>query len=278
MAPSPSTPRGWARDQFSLSFDDDANTLRALVQNGRRLEVLVMPRDAFDEKGKQSLDDASILIDDAYQGWVQKVRFTSRDWLLAATQSRQKNVLLAVHVPSQEVFRTQLRPGNVTRLEPMSGVGALVSMSTYERRRGRELELIPVTFEDMAPELGAALRLEGVAEGESRSHGFFFKPTEYGGMFGLPVMGGGHTRGWWGNGIANIAFFGVAPDGAISLTGAVSASADAKGECATSCVDWYGNTRPIFLGDRIFALMGAELAEVQLGKERVSVLGRVAMR
>ncbi|MEZ4409457.1 MAG: hypothetical protein R3A52_23750 [Polyangiales bacterium] len=26
--------------------------------------------------------------------------------------------------------------------------------------------------------------------------------------------------------------------------------------CVASCVDWYGNTRPIFWRDRVFALMG----------------------
>ena len=31
--------------------------------------------------------------------------------------------------------------------------------------------------------------------------------------------------------------------------------------CRASCVDWYGNARPIFIGDRVFALMGYELVE-----------------
>ena len=31
--------------------------------------------------------------------------------------------------------------------------------------------------------------------------------------------------------------------------------------CKASCVDWYGNARPIFLGDRVLALMGYELVE-----------------
>ncbi|MGZ8359789.1 MAG: hypothetical protein ACXWUX_04650, partial [Allosphingosinicella sp.] len=31
--------------------------------------------------------------------------------------------------------------------------------------------------------------------------------------------------------------------------------------CQASCVDWYGNARPIFLGDRTFALLGYELVE-----------------
>jgi hypothetical protein len=35
-----------------------------------------------------------------------------------------------------------------------------------------------------------------------------------------------------------------------------------RGQCETSCVDWYGNTRPSFLGQRLFALMGSELVEL----------------
>ena len=34
--------------------------------------------------------------------------------------------------------------------------------------------------------------------------------------------------------------------------------------CKASCVDWYGNARPIFLGDRVLALMGYEIVEGRL--------------
>jgi hypothetical protein len=32
-------------------------------------------------------------------------------------------------------------------------------------------------------------------------------------------------------------------------------------KCHASCVDWYGNARPIFVGDRVLALMGYEIVE-----------------
>jgi len=35
--------------------------------------------------------------------------------------------------------------------------------------------------------------------------------------------------------------------------------------CRASCVDWYGNARPLFIGERVFALMGYELVEGRLG-------------
>ena len=48
--------------------------------------------------------------------------------------------------------------------------------------------------------------------------------------------------------------------------GAVAArpGGSANDGCRASCVDWYGNARPIFLGDRIVALLGYEVVEAQL--------------
>ena len=45
--------------------------------------------------------------------------------------------------------------------------------------------------------------------------------------------------------------------------------------CKASCVDWYGNARPIFIGKRVFALLGYELVEGQLADGRVRERRRV---
>ena len=39
--------------------------------------------------------------------------------------------------------------------------------------------------------------------------------------------------------------------------------------CVASCVDWYGNARPIFLRGRILALMGYELVEGSIDNEAI---------
>jgi len=39
--------------------------------------------------------------------------------------------------------------------------------------------------------------------------------------------------------------------------------------CKASCVDWYGNARPIFLGERVLALMGYEIVEGRVVGERI---------
>jgi hypothetical protein len=40
-------------------------------------------------------------------------------------------------------------------------------------------------------------------------------------------------------------------------------------------VDWYGNARPIFIGDRVYALLGYELVEGRLQGDGITELRRV---
>ena len=45
--------------------------------------------------------------------------------------------------------------------------------------------------------------------------------------------------------------------------------------CEVSCIDWYGNSRPIFTRGRIFALMGTDLVEGRMERGRIAELARV---
>jgi hypothetical protein len=40
-------------------------------------------------------------------------------------------------------------------------------------------------------------------------------------------------------------------------------------------VDWYGNARPIFIGERVYALMGYELVEGRVQNDELIELRRV---
>jgi hypothetical protein len=42
-----------------------------------------------------------------------------------------------------------------------------------------------------------------------------------------------------------------------------------------SCVDWYGNARPLFVGGRVFALLGYELVEGVFKEGRIQELRRM---
>ena len=41
-------------------------------------------------------------------------------------------------------------------------------------------------------------------------------------------------------------------------------------------MDWYGNARPIFVGDRVFALMGYELVEGAVSGGQIRETGRAS--
>ncbi len=45
------------------------------------------------------------------------------------------------------------------------------------------------------------------------------------------------------------------------LSGKSESTNDNDDGCQASCVDWYGNSRPIFIRGRVFGLLGYELVE-----------------
>lgn len=122
--------------------------------------------------------------------------------------------------------------------------------------------------------------LPDAREGERRSQAFFYRTDPdsadgASGMLGLPIARAledlSPTR-FLGSGSA-VAFLRrdrrrLSPAGEL-VADAAGAQDDG---CRASCVDWYGNARPIFLGDRVFALMGYELVE---GRTR---FGRITER
>lgn len=106
----------------------------------------------------------------------------------------------------------------------------------------------------------------GVAQGEVRSHGFFYRAQDDElGLLGLPVLGAGRQRrGIYRGGAGAAAVLFVRNRGLrFSALGELLAhDGGARDDgCKASCVDWYGNARPIFLGDRVLALMGYEIVE-----------------
>ncbi|MFU8803446.1 MAG: beta-propeller domain-containing protein [Bradymonadaceae bacterium] len=261
---------GYPRDQFAFREVDGTLHVAVTVRDDeddyrspQSLKMLSLPLNAFDARGEQFLDRRTRLIaEDIQNSWSMRSRHVA-DWYLAGLDGK----LHAFRLDSG-LTRTFELDGNASRIESAPGIGAVIA-----RHQGSDLVLESLLLGADA-RLGGGAILENMGEGESRSHGFFFKPDADGGVFGLPVIGRSGDYGhWWGSGISNIAFFRVGTDGDIAFRGAVSSSPEAEGECETSCVDWYGNTRPIFLRDRIYALMGAEIVEVALGDEEIESVG-----
>jgi len=122
---------------------------------------------------------------------------------------------------------------------------------------------------------------ENAAQGETRSHGFFYKPeSEDNGMVGLPIVNPvGNGRAGSRQLRENSAAVLYLRNESLRLDelGELDAHAGQRNDnCRASCVDWYGNARPLFLKGRVFALMGYELVEGQVARGQISEVRRVS--
>lgn len=133
---------------------------------------------------------------------------------------------------------------------------------------------------DGRPRLGSRYALPAAREGESRSHAYFFRsdsPDGADGLLGLPVARSiSHPNARFlgsGSGI----FFLNRRARELSPAGQLDADEQraVDDNCLASCTDWYGNARPIFYGDRIFALMGYELVEGRMERGRIAEVRRI---
>ncbi len=145
----------------------------------------------------------------------------------------------------------------VDRIEPMGDDAVVIGAS------GKNLHFAAIAL-DGTPKAAGTYVHEGANQGETRSHGFFYRPTnETTGLIGLPVRRGGSSTSYQlTGGSAEVLYLSV--DGLkFDQLGTLKANPKSnKGDrCKISCVDWYGNARPIFLGDRVLALLGYELVE-----------------
>jgi hypothetical protein len=131
--------------------------------------------------------------------------------------------------------------------------------------------------------VGSTFRLANAREGETRSQAYFFQPRSAdgsSGLLGLPVAKflEGADRPYLGSSAAIL--FLARRDRQLSelgeLSGAATAGTDRDDGCQASCVDWYGNARPIFIGDRLFALLGYELVEGAVRDGAVREVGRTS--
>jgi hypothetical protein len=159
----------------------------------------------------------------------------------------------------------------VDRIEQMGEDAVVVGTD------GKDLHFTAVRLGD-SPEVADTYTRKGASQGELRSHGFFYKPEDSdSGMLGLPISVPGRPgyRHLFEDSAAilflrneslhfqEVGELGARPERATN---------DA---CRASCVDWYGNARPLFVRGRVFALLGYEIVEGTLDDGRLRELRRV---
>jgi hypothetical protein len=153
----------------------------------------------------------------------------------------------------------------VERIEALGGDALLVGNA------GTDLHFSAVRLQRGRAGMAGSHVQPGARQGETRTHGFFYRATDRNeGLLGLPLVDSGQRVRPGGvyageRGGAAVLFL-RQRELAFHALGELRASASTAmaDACKASCVDWYGNARPIFIGERVFALLGYEIVEGRL--------------
>jgi PAS domain-containing protein len=130
------------------------------------------------------------------------------------------------------------------------------------------------------PTLGDEYAYADGSQAETRSHAYFFRLDDVitgSGVLGLPVARPAREafRQLFENS-ASMVFLRRA-NGRFLPLGELPAQPESaiNDNCHASCLDWYGNARPIFINARVFALMGYELVEAAIVGNGIREIGRI---
>jgi hypothetical protein len=299
-APSMLGVRGTPIDQFSMESRDgrfmmlvDQSTVDC--KRSEKLTFLNIGLDAFaGQYEERKSEDYVILpkIDD--QAPVN--RFVG-DWLLigsnqsfgsnyddfATPQLRNPETkkwnerLIAVPINDPKSAQTLPLPFYTQRIERAGGNAVL----TGHDQEQASLHFVMINLNARNASLGASLKIDGMQESESRSHGYGASIDNTGnGLIGIPTEKASPSGLTWSSNesdTSDISFIKVSPT-ALTEAGrfTVNGREPSNGyRCEVSCIDWYGNARPIFTGGRIFGMMGTELVEGRMERGEMQTIHRL---
>jgi hypothetical protein len=284
-APSAIGVQGSPVDQFSFLEGDDQhlNVLIRMDGSGEQMwdsefssgdvGLLRAPIASFSD-GSQSAPSYRYRELPKPEGYTFQNRFVG-DYLLYGTGSgwgrpegKPKN-LFAVDFVHGNLSELPLAHG-VDRIEQMGKDAVVIGTS------GSDLYFSPVSLGD-GPRVRDSFVRKNASQGELRSHGFFYKPSgKDSGLLGLPIAREGRA-GYRHlvEGSAAVVFLRNNELSFKELGELEAKNASANDGCRASCVDWYGNARPLFLRNRVFALLGYEIVEGTLTGDRIEESRRV---
>lgn len=265
-------------DQFSFAEDAGAGVLRVILRSQARGDGMWASEVSDGDVALATISFASFgagaarLPEAQYRdlpdpaGYVFQNRFLGDYVLYGATGigDRTSRAVYAVPLDGRAVQKLTLTH-EAARVDRIGDDAVVVGQAGEGRLGFTALSLgQKVTVKDV-------YRLAGAQQSEARSQAFFYRPDPASadgssGILGLPIMR------WFSRGDVLGADAGAAilflrrDQGRFAGLGELAATRGAAGDdrCKASCTDWYGNARPIFLGDRVLALMGYELVEASL--------------
>ncbi len=287
-APSALLVSGSPVDQFSFLESED-NHLNVLVRSDTsgdgmwgaevaRGDVALMriPLSSFSD-GTESVPSSSYRQLPTPTGYTFQNHFVG-DYLLYGTgsgwgyaQKTDRKSLYAVRWAGYgDVHELSLAHG-VDRIEQMGSDAVVVGTD------GKNLHFTSIRLGKW-PAVADDYMRPGASQGELRSQGFFYKPDARGtGMLGLPISEPARP-GYRHLFETSAAILFLKNDSLhFQEVGELAAQPErAKDDgCRASCVDWYGNARPLFVRGRVIALLGYELVEGRVDNDRITETRRV---
>lgn len=196
---------------------------------------------------------------------------TGTGWFERSEKNKAAADLYVVEWGRRSSHRLKL-PHGVDRIEQLGNDAVVVGTD------GSDLHFSAIRLGER-PEIVSRYTRRGASQGETRSHGFFYKPdSENSGLLGLPISTPGRP-GYEQLFESSAAILFLRNDDLqFREIGELTAQADkaVDDKCRASCVDWYGNARPIFIRGRMFALLGYELVEGYVDDGRIRELSRMS--
>jgi len=274
-------------DQFSFLESDDGH-LNVLVRSGSTGDGMWGAEVAAGDVALMRVplanfaDGSDIVPSTSYRqlpkpaGYTFQNRFVA-DHLLYGTgsgwgppQDKDHSSLFVIAWAGGEAHEILLDHG-VDRIEQMGAAAVVVGTD------GRDLHFSSIRLND-SPAIADSYTRKGASQGELRSHGFFYKPDgPDSGTLGLPISVPARA-GYRHLFESSAAILFLRNDG-LHFEEAGELAADSTravdDRCRASCVDWYGNARPIFVRGRVLALLGYELVEGMLDDGRMHELRRI---
>ena len=210
------------------------------------------------------------------EGYALQNRFVG-DYLLYGTgsgwwypQKKNSAVLHVVRWTDGTVDKIALAHG-IDRIEQMGDAAVVVGTD------GSDLHFSAISLSGVPEEKVDYVR-KGASQGELRSHAFFYKPEDQDtGMLGLPIsipVRAGYRHLF----DESSAILFLRNDSLrFREMGELNANPEkAKDDsCRASCVDWYGNSQPLFVHGRVIALLGYELVEGRIENGQIQEKRRI---
>ena len=274
-------------DQFSFLESEDGQ-LNVLVRSDAAgdamwraegaagdVALLRVPIQSFSD-GSQTAAASNYLELPKPAGYTFQNRFVG-DYLLYGTgsgwgapQKSNQPSLYAVRWTNGEWNQLSLAHG-VDRIEALGDDAVVVGTD------GKDLHFSAVRLGD-EPEVVYDYTRKNASQGELRSQGFFYKAEgEDSGVLGLPISEPG--RAGYRHLIEESASILFLRNTALHFEEIGALTSRPKrvenDQCRASCVDWYGNSRPLFLRGRVFALLGYEIVEGAIDDGRIRETRRI---